>query len=189
VRLFTAIEIPDAWRDQAVRAQEQLAQSFEAELRLVRRSELHVTVRFLGEVDPDSADALARAIEAMPPFAVDLSLGRAGTFGPAARTSVVWLGVGIDEEQAAALLERTDEAIASALDSGDASEQAWRPHLTLARVRRQVGRERRREIAAAVRDLPAPAPHSTLVTTLSLFRSDLGNRAPRHKLLARSAVS
>lgn len=186
MRLFTAIDVPEAWRDEASEMRRRLADPFDADLRFVPRDQLHVTVRFLGEVAADQAEALARAVESLPPLVVDVELESAGTFGPPSRSTVVWLGIGVDSTAADELLAELDGAVAAA---GLApSEASWRPHLTLARVRRQTGAERRRELAQAVRDLPAPGPNRFTVRSVSLYRSDLGNSAPRHKLLARSAI-
>lgn len=187
MRLFTTIDIPDSWRREAESFQRRLATSFADELRFVRRDELHVTARFIGETAAEPAAALTQAIEALPPFEVQLQLGPAGTFASASRPSVVWLGVAIADRDVALILEAVDGAIRAA--GLTPSDQAWRPHLTLARLRRQVGADRRRAVAQAVRELPPPVPNEVVVTRVSLFRSDLGNRAPRHKLLARSAIS
>ena len=187
MRLFTAIDISEQWRRRAIDTQAVLAREFEAELRFVAPAQLHVTIRFLGEVAEERVPALVDAIERLPPFSFDLELQAAGTFGPPSRPTVVWLGVEIGERDAIELLLHLDRAISEAGVSP--SEQAWRPHLTLARVRRQVVADRRRELAEAVRRLPVSAPESFTITGLSLYRSDLGNRAVHHKLLARSAVS
>jgi 2'-5' RNA ligase len=188
VRLFTAIYIPEAWRDEAVAVRTRLANRFDGDLRFVEREQMHVTARFLGEVPPDAAAELTRAIGELSPPPVPIALGPAGTFGSPPRTAVVWLGVSITEDGARSVLECIDRAIEAA-GLGPAADQPWRAHLTLARVRRQVAASRRRELAEAVQDLPVPASHATSVTTVSLFQSNLGNRAPNHKLLARSAVS
>lgn len=185
MRLFTALDTPEAWRDAAAAAQEQLAEVCGPDLRLVGREQLHVTVRFLGEVAPQQASDLATAIEDTPPFEVSAALAPAGTFGSAARTSVAWLGLTIDAPEV--ILEAVDQAIRQA--GLEPSEQPWRPHLTLARVRRQVAATRRRAIAEAVANLPAPPADSLRLRSVSLYHSVLGNRAPHHKLLARSAVS
>jgi 2'-5' RNA ligase len=187
VRLFTAIEIPASWRDEAARLRRRLASDFEAELRFVAAEQLHVTVRFLGDVPDDRAAGLPATIEAIPPLTPTLTLEAAGTFGRAGRPHVVWLGVAIGSDDATELLREVDRAIAAA--GLVPPEAPWRPHLTLARVRRQVGAERRESLAEVVERLPVPPPHSTASTTVALYRSDLGNRAPIHKLLARSAVS
>lgn len=187
MRLFTALDIPEDWRGVAVAAQARLAEHYEADLRFVRREHLHVTARFIGEVPADQAAVLTGAIEATPPIEVTATLAAAGTFGSAARTSVAWLGITIDEAQTTALLDVVDSTIRSA--GLKPLDQPWRPHLTLARVRRQVDARRRGEIAQAVIGLPKPQPNPTFFRRVSLYQSDLGNRAPRHKLLARSAVS
>lgn len=187
VRLFTAIEIPTSWRDEAVRLQRRLASDFEEDLRFVAAEQLHVTVRFLGEVADERAADLSQTIEAIPPLSPTLTLEAAGTFGRGGRPNVVWLGVGIDTDDTTELLREVDQAITVA--ELVPQEAAWKPHLTLARVRRQVGAKRRELLADAVRSLSVPPPQSIAETTVALYRSDLGNRAPIHKLLARSAVS
>ncbi len=187
MRLYTAIDIPDAWRTVAVSLRRRLAGRFEAELRFVAPEQLHVTVRFLGEVDDGRVPDLVRRIEAVGPLEIELDLEPAGTFGSAARTNVVWLGVAIDDAGATRLLGQIDRAISEA--GLRPPETAWRPHLTLARVRRQAGADQRRALADAVRNLPPPASNRHLAPSVSLYRSDLGNSAPRHELLARSAIS
>jgi len=187
LRLFTAIDVPEDWRAAATDAQQWLAEEFAAELRPVRRDQLHVTVRFLGEVPAEQAADLVRAIEAMPPLALELRLGAAGTFGPSARPTVVWLGVGMSDEESATLLGYLDRAIGAA--GLTLADRPWRPHLTLARVRRQATADRARALAAVVATLPAAAPLTFTARSVSLYQSDLGNRAPHHKLLARSAIS
>ena len=187
MRLFTAIDIPEAWRAEANRVRQQLAPRFDAELRFVAREQLHVTARFLGEVDADVVPNLVRAIEAVPRFEIELELAPAGTFGRASRPTVVWLGVSIAEVDSVDLLGDIDGALAAA--GLTSPETSWRPHLTLARVRRQASVARRGELSRAVRDLPPPAANRHLASGFSLYQSDLRNSEPHHELLARSAIS
>jgi 2'-5' RNA ligase len=186
VRLFTALEIPEDWRTAAAAAQHRLSSTFDHELRLVRAEQLHVTVRFLGEVDPELLPALTASIEAMPALDLSATLAPAGTFGPVTRPTVAWLGIDLDAPAAEALVETLDAAIVAA--GLPAPEGNWTPHLTLARVRREVRSNRRRELAAAIRELPVPPPRPARFHSVSLFESELGNRAPNHKLITRSAV-
>ncbi len=98
MRLFIAIEETEAWRAAAAAQQRALLDALPVEmhrsLRPVREELMHITMRFLGEVDDGGIDPLQAALDGVPPFAVRLALDRAGTFGPAPRTGVVWLGVG-----------------------------------------------------------------------------------------------
>src|SRR5438874_11253429 len=81
-------------------------------MRSVDTSLMHLTLRFLGEVANERVDALwATLEERVPPVGVRLTLGQAGTFGPPARTSVAWLGIGGDLDGLRALVRRVDFAL------------------------------------------------------------------------------
>ncbi len=145
---------------------------------------MHLTVRFLGEIDEELlgplADALAKEV---PPVDVSLELGAGGTFGAPPRTSVVWLGVGGDLEGLRDLAQRIEGAVGSV--GLPSEERDFHPHLTVARVRRQARPAQRRAIARAVEALPAPAPHPFRARELALVRSQLGRSGPRYEVLTR----
>ena len=205
MRLFLAIEPPAAWRAAAARAAASLAARCPDSLRPVRPELLHLTLRFLGETGEERAAALRAALrEAFPaappavappaagppaagPVAVALELAAAGAFGPPARTSVVWLGVGGDLAALRALAARADAAAAAAgLPAGPGGGRSEpRPHLTVARVRRRAGPAERRAVAAAARALAAPPPAPFTARGLALVRSRPGPDGPRYEALER----
>ena len=188
MRLFVALELPDAWRNAALAVRTALEAALDVEsssaLRWVRPDLLHVTVRFLGEF-PDAEvnrlqAALDRHIEAVD---LALSLGEVGRFGSPQRTQVVWLGVAGDSATLRSLAERVDRAC---LEAGAPPEaRAFQPHLTLARVRERTSSEARRAIAAAVDALEPPAPMAFRAHDVALVRSTLGGGAPRYETLSR----
>ena len=184
MRLFLAIELTEAWRRAAEAATAALAAEHARSLRVVRPELLHLTVRFLGEVDEARVEPLQAVLaEQVPPMEVALALGAAGTFGPAARTGAVWLGVDGDLDRLRALATRVEAALA---DAGLPDERREpRPHLTLARVRRQAGAGERRAIAALVRGLATPEAAPFVARELVLVRSRLGADGPRYEPLAR----
>jgi 2'-5' RNA ligase len=184
VRLFIAIEVPDAWRVAAREATEALVRTSKVRLRVVDPSLMHLTLRFLGEVSEARVEPLTSALhEAVAAVDVELELGRAGTFGPPARTQVVWLGVGGDLDGLQALADRVEAAVrAAGLPS---EERPLRPHLTLARLGRQVGPDDRRAVAEAARNLDPPPRLAFRARELVLMRSHLGAAQPRYEVLAR----
>jgi len=96
---------------------------------------MHLTLQFLGEVDPARTDALGAALAplgARP--ALTLGLGGLGAFPSVERPSVLWVGA----RTGVAELTELATAVAGALEPlGFAPEaRPFHPHLTLARVRR-----------------------------------------------------
>ena len=191
MRLFLAIAIPDAWRREAARALDELTAALDDGarplLRPVAADRLHLTLRFLGEVDSALLAPLQRALaEAVPRVAVDLELAPAGSFGPAARTSVAWLGVGGDLAALRDLAARVERAVVAAgLPRDPRAPREPRPHLTLARVRPRAAAAQRRAIAHAVAALapPPPLPHRS--EQLVLIHSRLTGDGPSYEALQR----
>jgi 2'-5' RNA ligase len=138
MRLFLAIELPDVLRSSLSSLQGVLRSAWPG-WRWVRPEGIHLTVRFLGEVetglDAASREAWRAAAGGVQPF--DIRLGRLGRFPKGGAPRVLW--VGIEEVggggQLPALAESVEQA---ARDAGfDAEKRPFRPHLTLARASRR----------------------------------------------------
>ena len=187
MRLFLAVKLPEPWLREAGRALDALTAALGDDasvLRPVALDRMHLTVRFLGEVDEERVPALDTALhKSVPPVGVDLELTAAGTFGSAARTSVVWLGLGGDLDALRALAGRVEAAVEAAGLPPDRRE--LRPHVTLARVRQRASASQRRAIAAAVAALDTPPQHAHRASEVVLVRSHLGAGQPRYEVLGR----
>jgi RNA 2',3'-cyclic 3'-phosphodiesterase len=101
--------------------------------RLVPPPNFHITLRFVGKVDPVSYDRLLASLATrslVEPFRV--RLGGFGAFPNPRRATVVWVGVDADPalEDLAAIVE---DAVVTA--GFDPEERPFFPHLTVARVR------------------------------------------------------
>ncbi len=144
MRLFIAIEVPDDWRTAARATTEALVHASGVRLRVVDPALMHLTLRFLGEVAEARVEPLLAALtDAVTTVDVALELAPAGTFGPAARTQVVWLGVGGDLDGLQALAGRVEAAVRAA--GLPPEERPLRPHLTrrAARAAARSGRAAR----------------------------------------------
>src|SRR5437867_392019 len=95
LRLFIAIELPEAWTAALTRAQDTLRGRGLDGLRWTRPEGIHLTLKFLGNVDerrvPELGASLEQAVAGLRPFTLRLS--GLGSFGPPARPRVVWAGV------------------------------------------------------------------------------------------------
>jgi RNA 2',3'-cyclic 3'-phosphodiesterase len=181
MRLFIAIEIPEQWRRAAAASAAMLVRRAGVDLRVSQAGNTHLTLKFLGEIEDADVPLLVASLDRVRAARCELRLTRPGTFGPAARTRVVWLGVAGDTRCLQRLSAEVDEAVAVA--GLQIERQFWRPHLTLARVRGRASSYERRVLADLVRKLPESDSESFVADTISLYRSHLGEGSPRYELL------
>ena len=172
LRLFVACELSDEIRAALARVQDELQNSGAGNLRWVRPEGIHITLKFLGQVErervPEVTAALASMIE---PFRLRLAPARLGGFG-GARIRVVWIGVEGDTEGLASIAQRVERALTPL--GFPAERRPFEPHLTLARVPDRMPAAERGRLAGLVRDYrSAPLP-SMIVTSASLIQSVLG---------------
>ncbi len=185
MRLFVAVELPETWRDSAREARRVLDATLPDArvLRWVDPALLHLTLRFLGEVGEGLVGTLRERLDVIAPFDVAIAGAAPGTFGPPRRAQVVWLGVGGDLARLEVLAREVEAAVVAA--GLPAEPRAFRPHVTLARVRREATPQQREAIASAVRALDLVLPSPSRVTEVALVRSHLGPRGPRYEVLSR----
>lgn len=142
---------------------------------------LHLTLKFLGEVPPaaleEVTDALTEAVAGTTPFS--LHFYGLGAFPEMARPRVLWVDVAEGGQAAQALQARVEAALTR---RGFAREERpFSPHLTLGRVREPRGLAALQQ--AMARD--ARTDFGRLeVRALSLMRSDLSPAGSRYTELA-----
>lgn len=127
IRLFAAIAAPEA----AAEALAPLAHGLPG-ARWVPRDNLHLTLRFAGEISETVAEDLDSALSAVTAPAFDLTLAGVGVFSEAYEPRAVWAGVEAGEPLSI-LRGRCERAARQAGLAPD--NRAWRPHVTLAYLR------------------------------------------------------
>lgn len=137
MRLFIALNIPDDEKDRIHAAVAPLRDA-NLPIRWVDRENYHITLKFLGEVQPEKADAIQEAVDVVAvktqPFSV--GVGGFGAFPTIRRPKVIWMGV--DATPALRCLKQDVEWALT--DSGFEREtQAFHPHLTLGRADTEGG--------------------------------------------------
>jgi RNA 2',3'-cyclic 3'-phosphodiesterase len=128
IRLFAAIAVPGDIGEALSLRQRGLAG---ARWRPIEA--FHITLRFFGEVSEDRADDLDLELSQVRGAAMSLELEGVGAFGEGADIHAVWAGVRRD-----AALEQLARRCETAARRGGlkAETRAWRPHVTLAYLRR-----------------------------------------------------
>ncbi len=173
MRLFVAVDLQENLRRAAARVTRTLRDRFErAEtygISWVAPENLHLTLRFLGEVGED----MRRDVEASlrEPFAVapfDIELAGVGTFPPAGSARVIWLGIVRGGESLSRLHDDVEARISPF--AFEKEDRPYRAHLTVARFRTPA--------PARVRDIIASVGESgsigrSTVEHVTLYRSQL----------------
>ncbi|HEX5038805.1 MAG TPA: RNA 2',3'-cyclic phosphodiesterase [Candidatus Limnocylindria bacterium] len=174
-RCFVAVPIGDRLRtDLASAVATWRSDPAFAELRWTDPDAWHVTLAFLGWTDPSSVAPVVASVRAVAAgaFAATLPTGGLGAFPSPGRARVLWYAI----EDANGLLTGLSVSLHRAL--GLEGTDRFRPHLTLARARREPVRLR-----DAISRLVAP-PGTLAVEEIRLMRSHLGgNRPARYETL------
>ncbi|MGH2585241.1 MAG: RNA 2',3'-cyclic phosphodiesterase [Dehalococcoidia bacterium] len=179
LRLFVAVLLPPAWLT-ALEAVQRDLRAAGLRLRYVRPDGVHLTLTFLGDVPAgrlaEINDALAEAVPRASAF--DLALDGLGTFGPARRPRVVWVGVGGDHAQLSTAHQTIDAALSR---RGFPPEvRAFNPHLTLARVPEDLSAEDAARIVPALAGITPLSAERHHVASVSLMQSHLGPGGARY---------
>lgn len=134
IRAFIAIELPEGVKFFLKEVAAQL-KSFGGDVRWTRLEGIHLTLKFLGNVQRESIQdvekALEPALERYAPFAVGVQ--GVGTFPGLNRPRVLWVGVTDPSGRLAPLASNVEDLLEPL---GFAKEtRQFNPHLTLGRVK------------------------------------------------------
>lgn len=174
VRSFIAVELSPAVRASLAGLVTRLAQT-EADVKWVESVNLHLTLKFLGNVTPDHLARLAQGLESLAgeraSFA--LSVGGVGCFPSPAEPRVIWAGLTAGQSDVTALFRAVEGTCAKL--GFPRERKPFSAHITL-------GRQRSSHRSAALADALAGAIGiecgDFTVSGFTLFRSDLRPTGP-----------
>ncbi len=137
MRTFVAVELDDACRRGLLDAIESLQREAEG-VRWVREDQLHLTLKFIGELDerdlPDTIECLQDAVGEVGPFT--MRVGGLSGFPPRGTPRVIHVGVEEPTGALMALQEAVEENLAEGVGIKPESRR-YIPHVTLGRVKKR----------------------------------------------------
>jgi 2'-5' RNA ligase len=180
MRCFVAVALPPDVRKLLVQVQDALRRS-DAHVKWVEEENLHLSLKFLGELDPDAVATLkgALSIEALQWTRMDLTYEGVGTFPERGLPRVVWAGCSGDLPKLAALagaVERCAEQVGVPRE-----RHPFAAHLTLGRVKSD--RNVKRLMSAIENQRHVPLGKDT-VKEFVLYESTLTDRGPEYEALS-----
>jgi 2'-5' RNA ligase len=179
MRLFVAINLPNEVRqsmwDSAAGLRER-----QYPVKWVGPDSLHLTLKFLGDVDERRADQLAKRIDraAAGTVAFELPISGFGAFPSPRRAKVLWVGC-----EPVAALQQIQRKVEDEMESAGfpRENRRFHPHLTLGRVRRDTKAAALAGLADQLQRLHYKS--RPVVESVDLMQSELSRSGARYTRL------
>jgi 2'-5' RNA ligase len=185
LRAFVAVPIPGAVAVFLRQIQSRI-QLPVTDIRWVAQKNIHLTLKFLGDIDPSRVPAVSAQMDAaaatVPPFSL-VAKGM-GVFPNLRRARVLWVGLAGDLEPLKAL----QAALESALETVGFNRETrdFGAHLTIGRIRRRIDAQC---IRASLDPLKDATSDRFRVDRLMLVRSVLKPNGPQYSVLHTSNLA
>jgi RNA 2',3'-cyclic 3'-phosphodiesterase len=171
MRLFVGLALP-----LDIRHRLQALCSGIAEARWVKPENMHITLRFVGDVNGEDVDDLNDALAKISCPSFNLSLGSVDCFGSSKGVRSVWAGV--EKSQELEQLQARVESTISRLGYGP-EERKFTPHITLARFKKTRADKIAPFFESNIGFVSGPFP----IEKFTLFRSHLGHEGAHYETL------
>ena len=181
-RLFCAFELPEALRRSIAEHSQRVREAVpDAVASWSRPENIHLTVKFFGNVDQAKAPAITaaatRVVKEFSPLRIEV--GKTGVFPRPSRPQVLWIGV----EDASGALAKFQQTLEDefAREGFSKEDRAFKPHLTIARIRRP---QNANQLADAHLRMEF-SPVEIVLSELVLFRSELSSKGSKYTSISR----
>ena len=172
LRALIAVEMPLHIREAVSTAAAPLQEGIGPAVRWVPMENLHLTLKFLGDVSPANVEMLCQMLHAEADLfhCFDLRLNGLGAFPSLKRPRVIYIGI-----QAPATLEALQRGIDSSSRrlGYESEERGFSPHLTIGRVKQNVTSVEQQAIRRALEGTRIDSLGSARVDSVHLYKSDL----------------
>jgi 2'-5' RNA ligase len=129
MRLFIAVHVPEELRKKMAAIAKELDREG---IRPVKEDNLHITLRFIGEVPDEKASEIEQALRQVKFGNFECTLRGSGVFPNESYVRVVWAGI-----ESGGKLEELSGKVNQAL-AGFPGDEKFSAHLTLARVKKKT---------------------------------------------------
>ncbi|MGD1119723.1 MAG: RNA 2',3'-cyclic phosphodiesterase [Dehalococcoidales bacterium] len=178
MRAFIAIELPAETRQALTGLEAELKAAGGAPARWVDPVNIHLTLKFLGDIDSDATGRIMAALQTASggthPFTVAVS--GLGVFPNPKRVQIIWVGLTGELDKLNRLQKRIEEELVPL--GFPAEGRAFTPHLTLARVRDYAGPDARQKLGQLIEKTGFEAKSQISVNAVHLIKSQLTREGP-----------
>lgn len=171
MRTFIAIELPKKIKDYLSDIQKKLVVSG-ADVKWVKPDNIHLTLKFLGEISPETLDQTNQTLEKIcadkKAFCVNLS--SVGVFPDIDRPKVVWIGINKGSPEISQIAR-------------ELGKDSLSPHITLARVKTNKNLKVLAGLLKEFEEKPRMEVQEFTVSKITVFKSTLLPNGPIYEVL------
>lgn len=182
MRTFIAIELPKEIKEYLAGLQEQL-KSAGADVKWVRPDNIHLTLKFLGEIDDKTIDIITKIMEDITKNknTFYIRTGLIGAFPKINFPRVIWVGINEGDAETKELSRDLEEKIAKI---GIPKEnKPFSSHITIGRMRSPANQEKLVQYLGNMASNFGKGNQQFAVTKITLFRSTLTPKGPVYETL------
>ena len=166
MRIFIAIKVPDSIKEEISKLQKNLDIQ---NIRWVASQNIHLTLKFLGEIPEKQIEAIIEAIKSSTqkskPF--NISFKEVGGFPNLKRPRILWVGIKEGKDKLIELIQNLSKEFSSIGFEAESHKSV--PHLTIGRIKKVKSLELR------VKDFESPL---FLAERIYLIKSELTSQGP-----------
>jgi len=184
MRTFIAIELPEEIKSSLGRLQEELKAS-NADVKWVEPNNIHLTLKFLGEIDDKKLDKVTKIIDgaAKENDKFKVYISSLGAFPKIDYPRVIWVSIDTGDKETKQIAKDLEEGMAKI--GIPREDRPFSSHITIGRTRSSLNREN------LVRDLKNKAELGGkklefYATKITLFKSTLTPKGPIYEALKES---
>lgn len=187
MRSFVAIELPDEIKNKLNSLQEQL-KSCAADVKWVAAGNIHLTLKFLGEIKEEKQPAIAKILDetvnSKPPFQIEICA--LGAFPGIDSPRVIWLGIGSGGKETKEIVQELENRFEKI---GIPKEgRPFSSHITIGRVRSSLNRQ---QLVQKLKEAENKIRRVNLkfnAAKITLFKSALTSKGPIYEVLKEASL-
>jgi 2'-5' RNA ligase len=183
IRSFIAFDIEDATVLRNFSRVQGMLVGTGADLKLVKPENIHITLRFLGDIAPETVDQIHGKMEQIQFVPFEVKIKGTGVFPNLRRVSVVWAGIRQGANELRAIFDQLEPRLQTLGFKPD--YKGFSPHLTIARVK--TGRNKA-ALAEQLKDLENCEFGSIKAECLKLKKSVLTPLGPIYSVLRQTCA-
>jgi 2'-5' RNA ligase len=182
MRTFIAIELDKEIKEKISLIEEELRKT-DADVKWVKPENIHLTLKFLGEIDEKQADKIKNILQdlAKEKQTFEMAISELGAFPKLNFPRVIWIGIKKGAENVLNIASELEEKLSKI--GFPKEKRSFSGHISIGRVRSNKNRLQLIEAVNKINEANQKETYTQLVKNITLFKSTLTPQGPIYEAL------